>query len=442
MPRPDYIESLLQQVRDAGAEADVMIDEQTSLSLKARSGELEEQAVSDTRLIGLRLIKDQKVGLAFSEATDSEAITHLVEQAVLNARFAKTDERQRILDNPAELHSDDALLCPPSDIGDAERIELALQLERACLEYPSIKSVPYNGVSERISSRQLYSTGGLSAHSRQRVNALYAYTLAEQGETTAMAFEGQVARTGGQLALEPVVKRACTEAERMLSGAPVESGHYSVIFERNAQQSLFNAFALCLSAKSAMEGVNPWRDKLGQSVASPLLTLSDQPLLKDGFGYQLFDAEGVACQATALVTEGRLDSLLHNSLTANYFNTSNTGHAQRSPKSALSVGAHQLHIAAGQATQGDLTGGDYLELTDLQGTHSGANALSGEFSFGASGYLCRNGERLRPVRGVTVAGNFYQMLHRIEAVGDEPLWDWQRRSLMPLLRFADVVVSG
>lgn len=442
MPRPDYIESLLQQVRDAGAEADVMIDEQSSLSLKARNGELEEQAVSDTRLIGLRLIKDQKVGLAFSEATDPEAITHLVEQALLNARFAKTDEHQRILDNPAELSSDDALLCPPSDLGDAERIELALQLERACLEYPSIKSVPYNGVSERISSRQLYSTGGLKAHSRQRINALYAYTLAEQSEVTAMAFEGQVARTGGQLRLEPVVAKACQEAERLLAGAPVESGHYSVIFARDAQQSLFNAFSLCLSGKSAMEGINPWRDKVGQAVASPLLTLTDQPLLKEGFGYQLFDAEGSACQPTSIITEGRLESLLHNSLTASYFNITTTGHAQRSPKSALSIGAHQLHIAPGSNSHSDLTSGDYLELTDLQGTHSGANALSGEFSFGASGYLCRNGERLRPVRGVTVAGNFYQMLHRIEAVGVESLWDWQRQSLMPLLRFGDVVVSG
>lgn len=442
MPRPNYIDTLLQQVTDAGATADVLIDEQTSLSLKARDGQLEEQAVSDTRLIGLRLIKDQKVGLAFSEATDADAISHLVEQALLNARFAKADKHQRILDNPTELHSDDALLCPPSDLGDAERIELALQLERACLEYPSIKSLPYNGVSESIRTRQLYSTGGLSAQTRQRVNALYAYALAERDETTAMAFKGQVARTGGQLRLNPLVHDACTEAERMLTGSPVKSGHYSVIFERDAQQSLFDVFSLCLSGKSAMEGVNPWRDKVGQSVASTLLTLTDQPLLKEGFGYQLFDAEGIACQPTNIITEGRLESLLHNSLTANYFNLTTTGHAQRSPKSALGVGAHQLHIAPGKASHSDLTSGDYLELTDLQGTHSGANALSGEFSFGASGYLCRNGERLQPVRGITVAGNFYQMLNRIEAVGDEVLWDWQCGDLMPLLRFGDVVISG
>ncbi|MHA7880524.1 MAG: TldD/PmbA family protein [Saccharospirillum sp.] len=442
MTRPTYIDDLLQQVIDAGATADVLIDEQTSLSLKARDGTLEEQAVSDTRIIGLRLIKDNKVGLAFSEAADTEALRHLVAQALLNARFAKADAHQSIQGNATQWHSDDALLCPPSDLADADRIELALELEQACLAQPYIKSLPYNGMNERIHTRQLFNTSGLGVLTRQRVNALYAYALAEQDETTAMAFKGQVARTGGQLKLAPVVEQACSQAARMLTGSPVSSGHYSVIFERDAQQSLFNAFSLCLSGKSAMEGVNPWRDKVGQCVASPLLTLTDQPLLQDGFGYQPFDAEGTACEPTRIVTEGCLDSLLHNSVTAHRLGTANTGHAQRSPKSALGVGAHQLHIAPGSADHGELTAGEYLELTDLQGTHSGANALSGEFSFGASGYLCRNGERVRPVRGITVAGNFYDLLKRIEAVGKEALWDWQRGSLMPSLRFGDVVISG
>ena len=73
---------------------------------------------------------------------------------------------------------------------------------------------------------------------------------------------------------------------------------------------------------------------------------------------------------------------------------------------------------------------------------SGANAISGEFSFGASGYLCENGERFQPVRNVTVAGNFYQMLQNINMIGNRQHWNWQRSALMPSIRFADVAISG
>tara|TARA_B100000676_G_scaffold267711_1_gene282312 strand:+ start:96 stop:401 length:306 start_codon:yes stop_codon:yes gene_type:complete len=101
-----------------------------------------------------------------------------------------------------------------------------------------------------------------------------------------------------------------------------------------------------------------------------------------------------------------------------------------------------MAIAAGDADEGQLHAGKYLLLTDLTGMHSGANAISGEFSFGASGYLCENGERLQPVRNITVAGNFYEMLQTISLIGDVQHWNWQRSALMPSIRFADVAISG
>jgi PmbA protein len=83
-----------------------------------------------------------------------------------------------------------------------------------------------------------------------------------------------------------------------------------------------------------------------------------------------------------------------------------------------------------------------LELTDLTGLHSGANAISGNFSFGASGYLCKDGERIQAVRGITVAGNFYEMLNKISMIGNQQNWDEGRSALMPGIRFSDVAISG
>ena len=85
---------------------------------------------------------------------------------------------------------------------------------------------------------------------------------------------------------------------------------------------------------------------------------------------------------------------------------------------------------------------EYLLITDLTGLHSGANAISGDFSFGASGYLCKDGERIQAVRGITVAGNFYEMLNKIAMIGNQQHWDEGRSALMPGIRFSDVAISG
>lgn len=435
-------ETLLDKARTAGFDADLIIDRQQSLSLKARDGELEEQAVSDTCTLGLRVIKDDRVGLAYSEARDDAALDQLLHQALVNAEFSKPDPDQRIPDNAQTLTSDDALLCPDSRMSAEQRIDLALYLERTLAGRDRIRNVPYNGVSERTSERRLLSTRGLNARHRSRTNSLFAFALAADGDVTAMAGHGQAARTGEALNADTLIDRVHADAIDLLSGKPVPGKHYDVIFDIEAQAGLLSAFMSALSAKAAKDGVNPWRDQLGRTVASPGFNLTDEPDNTEGFGYRLFDAEGTACRTTPLIVNGELRTLLHNSATARHFEVETTGHAQRGPKSSLGVGAHQLAVAPGRGTRSDLTSGEYLLLTDLDGLHSGTNALTGDFSLGASGYLCRDGERVQAVRGITVAANFFELLKRIAVIGDTAEWNWRRSVKMPALRFGDVAISG
>ena len=99
-------------------------------------------------------------------------------------------------------------------------------------------------------------------------------------------------------------------------------------------------------------------------------------------------------------------------------------------------------IQAGNAKTEELQAGEYLEISDLTGLHSGANAISGNFSFGAAGFLCKDGERIQPVRQITVAGNFFEMLKQIRSIGGQQHWNWSRSCLMTSIRFSDVAISG
>jgi len=128
-------------------------------------------------------------------------------------------------------------------------------------------------------------------------------------------------------------------------------------------------------------------------------------------------------------------------VTAKHFKVANTFNASRGPKSTLGVHSVQMEIKPGDG-QAELYDGEYLLITELTGMHSGANAISGDFSFGASGYLYKDSQRIQAVRGITVAGNFYQMLNNIKAIGNVQKWNWTKSDLVVDIRFADLSVSG
>jgi len=334
------------------------------------------------------------------------------------------------------------LLCPHEDVAIDAQIEFALTMERNLAAKSKVKNVPYNGVQDNTGERRIFSSAGLSAYSKSRMCAAYAYALVEDGDKNAMNGVGQAARLFSDLDLAEIVAQTHASCLSLLDGTPVASGHYDVIFDEETQVQLFHTFAMMFSAKSAKDGVNPMREKVGQKIADERLSIFDKPLNSAGFGYALFDSEGVATQSTALIVDGNLSTLIHNSATASFFDLATTGHATRGPKSTMGVSLHQLEIGKGQTQEKDLLADEYLLLTDLTGLHSGANAISGNFSFGASGYLCQNGERVRAVRGITVAGNFYEMLRKISMIGDQQYWNWEKSALMPHIRFADMAISG
>ena len=435
-------EEVLDQVRTAAAEGDLIIDEGQSLSLKARDGELEEHKVSSSQILGLRVIKDERVGTAYSEAADAAALRTMVDQALLNASFAKLEPDEKVLPIKGQLATDDGLLCPDDASTVAEKVRFSLSMERELAARDRVRNVPHNAVQDMIVQRRVFTSSGLAAFSRQRMCIAAAYALMEDGDKSIMAGSGRAARLFGELNHEDIVQEAHEKCLGLLNGTPIPSQHYDVIFDEECQADLFHCFTLMFSGRSAKDGVNPMRDKVGDVIADSRLSVSDQPLLTEGFGYELFDSEGTATSETPLIANGRLTTMIHNSATAAHFGVTTTGHAHRNPKSTLGVSLHQLEIAPGTDEPDSLFAGEYLEITDLAGLHSGANAASGQFSFGAAGYLCRDGERGQAVRNITVAGNFYDMLNKIAAIGVESFWNLDRSTLMPHVRFADVAVSG
>ncbi|QUJ69474.1 TldD/PmbA family protein (plasmid) [Photobacterium sp. GJ3] len=435
------MEQVLELASAAGAEADVLASSNHNLSLKANQGELDEYKVTSGQVIGVRVVKDDKVATSYSESLQADSLKLMVEQALQSAQFTKADTHQRIQAANSQLRTEQPEVYQADDTTIEAKIALALSLEQGALD-KGAKSVPYNGFGESDSLSMLANTQGSLCVHKERSTYCYAYALIDQEGKQAMHGGMSSGRRFAELDPQYCINHGVETAMALLDGGPVNTGKYAVIFNLSELSSLFGAFGMCLSGQSAMKGINPWRDSLHQSVASPLLTVSDMAYVSGGSAIKAFDSEGFATQDTILIGEGQLQSLLHNSHTASYFNIANTANASRSAKGGLGVSSRHLVIAAGQSSDAEVTAGEYLELVELQGVHSGADAISGDFSFGASGFLCRDGQRIQPVRGITVAGNFYQMIKAIDAVGNQLENDYERDFFAPKIRFSGLSIAG
>ncbi|WP_062268379.1 TldD/PmbA family protein [Endozoicomonas arenosclerae] len=436
------IEHVLSAVQSKGAQADVIASSSNSFSLKANKGELDEYKVTSGQVIGVRVVQDQRVATSYSESLEPESLDQMLNNALDSARFAKVDEHQQISCLNSNIKSDLEEINQPDTVSVDDKIALALSLEQGVTSKPYEPSSPYNGYGESESQLLIANTQGTFCEHKERSFSCYAYTLLEKDGKQSMDGASSCGRSFSELDSKFCIDHGYDLAFDLLEGEPVATGNYSVIFEVDALSSLFGAFGLCFSGVSAMKGVNPWREKLGQSVASPLFSMTDKAYVEGGMNICAFDSEGFAAKDNQLIEKGELKTLLHNSHTAKALDAESTASASRGAKSSLDVSPRHKVIAVGSSSSAEVTGGEYLELVDLAGVHSGADAISGDFSFGASGFLCRDGKRVQPVRGITVAGNFYKMLNEIDAMGSVLETSQSRNFYSPVIRFARLSIGG
>jgi PmbA protein len=439
-PVQEQLGLILDLAKQGGAEADVILSQNRKLALKAHAGAVSDYTVASTRAVGIRVIRDGRVGTSYSETLDDEPLEYMVQQALNNARLTRENPQEQICAIGHTIETNHGEILQEDSVSTQEKIQAALQLEAGILDKPLSPTAPYNAVSDTEYEFYVANTQGSFCTHRERQVSCYTSALIDSDGQQSMYFSMQARRRFDALDVNLCVEDAYTTAYDLLHGGPIATGTYSVIFSVDSLKDVLGAFGSAFDGESAMKGLNPLRDKIGEMVASPCLHLSDIPNLTGGMSIASFDDEGFPARRTTLIKQGNLETLLHNSVTADHFTVANTANASRSPKGGLGISPRHLHIAAG--TEQNPHVGEYLEIVSLQGTHSGANAVTGNFSFGASGFLCRDGVRCQPVRGITVASNFYEMLNHISALGTDQTWSSDGTLFAPTIRFDACKIGG
>lgn len=445
MEKKNVMRLLLDYAAAAGAEgADVVLSSSESFSLSVQQANIDSLKASKAQVAGIRVIKDKKVGLSFTEAFDEASLKDTAKKAVENSRFSKVNEFETIdhLQEEDLIHKGD-LESVESERALDEKIELALSLESEVKKCDKrIQGVPYNGLGESSVEQYYLNSLGTFTYDFESYLSCYTSALAKSNQSSSMHYQSTLAKNYRQLNWQWCVKESASHALAWLEANPVKSGRYDIIFTTDQLESLFGVFKGMFSARLAQEERNPMFDRLNSQIADSGLTIIDSPMDKKSFFKTPFDSEGHTRHDIELIKDGVFTELLHNSATAKALNMENNFRAARSARSSLGVSSTTFFIAKGKESEQNLRRGEFIEVHSMQGLHSGANFTSGDFSFAASGYLYREGEDRMPVKGITVAGNFYKLLSEIAGIGNEVNESSARSFFAPSIRFANLAVAG
>ena len=215
-----------------------------------------------------------------------------------------------------------------------------------------------------------------------------------------------------------------------------------LVLDPTVSGQLLEVVVSALSSEAVQKGKSLFVNKINQLVGAKSLNITDNGQLKDGIESAPFDAEGVATQETKLISDGKLNTYLFNSYTANKGETKSTGNAARgSYKTPPGISTTNLYIEPGKTSASSIIKSlkKGLYVAQVMGLHT-ANPITGDFSVGAAGIMIENGQKTHAVRGITIAGNLIDMLKSIEAVGSDLRFVVNVGA--PTLLIHDMTVSG
>jgi PmbA protein len=218
----------------------------------------------------------------------------------------------------------------------------------------------------------------------------------------------------------------------------------TVVLDPFVTAQFIGVISSTLNGEAVVKGRSLFRDRIGETVAAPSVTLVDDPTNPKAYTATDVDGEGLAARRNVLISDGVLRQFVHNSYSARRAGTVSTGNATRGGFAGTpGVGCLALSLVPGTRTQEELIADvdDGLLVQQMQGLHSGVNPISGDFSTGAAGLLITNGTVGAPVREITIASTLQRMLLDIVEVGGDLEWLPMRSAGMSLV-IRDVTMSG
>jgi len=424
--------------------------------VRVRNSEIFSQNRACDAGVGFRVaVEGNKVGFACTNSMNEKTIDEAAEKAL---HLAKVSSRTGNFALPMadSIRKLKGMFDPQVMEASVEDVvELAKLGIDAAKDFDKRVIVKTGQVSFTWGWRGLVNTLGVDCEEKETKTLIYLGASGKQnGEVTSSCADFIFKRTA-DLNAETVGANAAKTAISLFKPSPVASFQGTVVFGPEAvSYQLFEALVDALKGETVVLGRSVWSRKIGETVASNLLTIEDNALLNDGFSSRSFDDEGCPSQKTVLMRRGRLESFLHNATTANMLKTNDTGNASRYSggvsmaraivgngyRAKPEIHPSNLVIQRGRKSKeqmvSEIDRGVLVE--SMAGfAQAGSGAISAQLS---TAFYVEKGEVKHPIKGGMVSGVAFDWFRQVSETGSDSKQFTD--SVVPSLKVENVKVIG
>jgi len=429
-------------------EAEAFLSMSSDTSIDIERGQIVRSTKRMDQGLGVRAVYRKAVGFSYTNTLTIKNIEEAAAKAFKAARASRPDKNWVNLPSSKRYGEtggtyDKKIVAVSSD----ELVETAAVMLGAVEAYDKRVLAVGGGVATSLGHTVVVNSHGIEAFDMGTAVGCSMETIARDGaDLTPACFELNAERVY-DIDPEGVGREAARQAVSSLKAKKIESGVFPVIFTQAAFHSLlYYTLINAVKADYVQRERSALKDKIGERVASELVTVYDDGLLDGGLLTSKFDGEGVPCKKTLVIDKGALKNFLYDSYTASKVGAESTGNASRtglSPYASTPVlEASNFIFIAGNKTPEELVGevGEGLLVYGLQGAHS-SNPESGEFSVVATPvWKIEGGNVAYAVREIMLTGVIFDVLRNVSALGNNVRKIGQL--VAPWIRVEDVKAVG
>ena len=423
---PAVMSSLLSTALSRGGDfAELFFEHRTNSAISWEEQRVKSASRHVAQGVGIRVVKGDAIGYAYTESLDLEQMRKAAETA---ARIGSADERPTPVNATPQMsgvayYSSEE---PLSAAAASEKVALLERADRAARAFdPSISRLDAS-IGDELKYVLVARSDGRVVGDVQPLIRFNVSALSQRGNSR------QVARTGGggrlgidyfsRVTPEEIALEAARQAVLQQDAIEAPAGTLPVVLAAGDSGILLHeAVGHGLEADFNRKGTSNYSGRIGQSVASPLVTVVDDGTLRDSRGSINIDDEGNATGRNTLIEDGTLRAYLHDEVSARHYGIQPSGSGRRETfKDYIMPRMTNTLMLAGQSNPEDIIRSVERGIYCVAYSGGQVNISNGDFVFSVTeAYMIENGVITSPVRNVTLIGNGPDVLSKVSMVGSD-----------------------
>ncbi|WP_352417783.1 TldD/PmbA family protein [Proteiniborus sp.] len=418
------IEDVLTAALSTGGDfAEIFVEDRFNTGLLLVGGKIESGISGRDYGVGIRIFYGQNSIYAYTNDSTRENLIKVAKEA---AAAIKGSNIHQVLDfTKADIKNIHPIKLLPSNIEKSQKVELMKRAYNAAKGYDEVISQVTVRYLDNEQNVLIANSEGLYVEDkRTRTRTAISAVASANGEMQS-GFYGPGAHIGfefyDKINIEDYAKEAARIAKTMVFADLCPSGKIPVVIDNEFGGVIFHeACGHGLEATSVAKGTSVFAGKLGEKVASDVVTAIDDGTISNAWGSQNIDDEGTMTRKNILIENGILKGYMIDKLNGQKMGMASTGSGRRqSYKYAPTSRMTNTYIANGSSTKEEIIANTEYGLYAKYMGGGSVNPATGDFNFAVSeGYIIRNGKIAEPVRGATLIGTGLEVLKQIDMVGN------------------------